>query len=322
MITSYKNGNYLVNFDLDSGTKYYIGLRSGEDLDPDFPDSIDIKLTNRCYYGCPFCHEDSSGLGEHGDLGKLMEVISNLPAVPIELALGGGTILTMDWVEVERFFKFLKGRGHRIGITITLKDVLNVMFPDFPLELVDSVGLSLDLNSYLPSDNEILQRTLYSFPNLSVVIHVILGTFSLEKFDYFIKEFNRGDISYNRRLLLLGYKSVGRGAEWENKPGEESFEEIRRYIVANFIRSHKHNWNISFDNLALSQLRLRDALTTEQWETFYMGQDFSHSMYIDAVSQIFAPSSTLKMKGESWKKYNLDPVKYFKENKNTHSQYE
>ena len=58
-IGTYINGNYFVQSDW-TGTKVKRTLRVGEDFNPDFPDSIDLKITNSCSHACPFCHEDSS----------------------------------------------------------------------------------------------------------------------------------------------------------------------------------------------------------------------------------------------------------------------
>lgn len=64
----YKNGNYRVRI-YDDGTKVR------ETIDPndnkfiaEFPESIDLKITNRCDMGCKMCHENSTIDGAHGDI--------------------------------------------------------------------------------------------------------------------------------------------------------------------------------------------------------------------------------------------------------------
>ena len=49
---------------------------------------------------------------------------------------------------------------------------------------------------------------------------------------------------------------------------------------------------VSFDNLAIEQLKPRRLLTDEQYDEFYMGDDGSHTMYVDLVNNQFAVSST------------------------------
>ena len=45
---------------------------------------------------------------------------------------------------------------------------------------------------------------------------------------------------------------------------------------------------VSFDNLALEQLHIKDKISKDEYETFYQGE---HSMYINAVDEYYAPSS-------------------------------
>jgi hypothetical protein len=48
---------------------------------------------------------------------------------------------------------------------------------------------------------------------------------------------------------------------------------------------------ISFDNLAIEQLKVKRLFTHDGWNKFYMGDDFVFTMYIDAVNQQYAPTS-------------------------------
>ena len=49
---------------------------------------------------------------------------------------------------------------------------------------------------------------------------------------------------------------------------------------------------LSFDNLAIKQLDVKSLLTEEEWNKFYMGDDGTHTMYIDLVKNKYAQSST------------------------------
>ena len=65
LLGSYTNGNYKVSI-YDDGTK--IRENNLDNLTPDTIESMDIKITNCCDMGCPFCHENSLPDGEHGDI--------------------------------------------------------------------------------------------------------------------------------------------------------------------------------------------------------------------------------------------------------------
>ena len=74
-ITKYKNGNYDVTI-FDDGTK----IRSYEnEAIPDFPESIDIKITNYCEINCKFCYEDSTTKGQHSNLESYHFLLEQLP---------------------------------------------------------------------------------------------------------------------------------------------------------------------------------------------------------------------------------------------------
>ena len=65
LIGKYQNGNYTVSL-YDDGTK--VRENDLDFFDAAFPESMDIKITNRCNMNCPMCHEDSKCDGAHGDI--------------------------------------------------------------------------------------------------------------------------------------------------------------------------------------------------------------------------------------------------------------
>ena len=60
-LLKYINGNYNVTLSLKDGTK--IRETEEDEFIPSRPESIDIKITNKCDIGCPFCHENSIAEG-------------------------------------------------------------------------------------------------------------------------------------------------------------------------------------------------------------------------------------------------------------------
>ena len=69
----YVNGNYLVYG--NTFCLYKRAFRVGEDLISNFPDSIDLKVTNRCSWECPFCHESSTKDGKSFDIEKTKNIL-------------------------------------------------------------------------------------------------------------------------------------------------------------------------------------------------------------------------------------------------------
>ena len=65
LISRYKNGNYNVAI-FEDGTK--IRFNDLDNLKPDFPESMDMKISNYCPFNCPMCHEKSSTNGKYGNI--------------------------------------------------------------------------------------------------------------------------------------------------------------------------------------------------------------------------------------------------------------
>ena len=49
---------------------------------------------------------------------------------------------------------------------------------------------------------------------------------------------------------------------------------------------------VSFDNLAIKQLEVKNILSNDEWQEFYQGDDGTMTMYVDGVKQQFARTST------------------------------
>jgi hypothetical protein len=121
-----------------------------------------------------------------------------------------------------------------------------------------------------------------STPNL--VYHLIAGVNTLEQLKTLKAQSSHKEV----KVLLLGYKVFGFGIK--------HFDENTLQNINNWKKNIREVFHIcdiiSFDNLALEQLNIKKVLTKEAWETFYMGDDGEYTMYIDAVKQEFARSST------------------------------
>ena len=70
---------------------------------------------------------------------------------------------------------------------------------------------------------------------------------------------------------------------------------------------------LSFDNLAIEQLDVKNSLffgNEEKWKTFYMGDDGTHTMYIDTVAGKYSKNSCMSQK-ERYKINDKDVIKMF-----------
>ena len=264
LIAKYKNGNYTVSL-YDDGTKikesiddFFFSL---------FPDSIDLKITNRCDLCCPMCHENSTKDGLHAVLEA--EFLNSLTS-GTELAIGGGNPLTHP--NIVEFLSRMKSRGVICNMTINehhLKKEMERVIRLMDNGLIHGVGVSV-----FSAD----KVTVDFLQHKGAVAHLIAGLVTPPLINR-LKD---------RRVLFLGYKRRGRGSDYYSPEIGRKIEWLRGVLP----RLLSHFESVSFDNLALNQLGVKDLLSPEEYDLYYMGEDGESSMYIDLVKRRFAISST------------------------------
>lgn len=273
LLNKYLNGNVTVTL-FDNGTKIQ-EWDDNEGAHPDYPNSMDIKITDYCDAGCKWCHEKSTIKGKHADLEYLLEIIQDLPK-GTELAIGGGNPLSHPGLVP--FLISCKSLGLIPNLTVNYKHACQVKYTDLINKLLDNnliygLGISIldnfveyDITKFNKKDN--------------IVYHVIAGVNDLSILDK-IKE------SSVKKCLILGYKNYGRG---ENYLSPEVVSNLSNWIdnLGQYIKKI----HLSFDNLALKQLNIKQYLTEDEWSRFYCGTDGAFTMYIDAVEQKYAMNST------------------------------
>lgn len=285
LITSYKNGNYTVEL-YDDGTK----IRFGEEpFKPEFPESMDVCITKCCDGGCPFCYENCTIDGKHGtillrngDDISLPYWMQNLhPGT--ELAMNGNDLSHPDLFDCLRL---LKDNGVIVNLTVNQKHFEKHWESLYLMQMADlihGIGISIE-----DSSSESLHKLIGLFDN--VVLHTIAGILTVE------------DIinlqALKPKILILGYKNVGRGIKYK-KQFEESINSNIEELKLNLKLMQQYFDVISFDNLALNQLDVKNVLFNndeEKWSKFYMGDDGGFTMYIDTVSGKYSKNSCVPYK--------------------------
>lgn len=267
----YKNGNYIVCI-MNDGTK--IRKTNEDEFIPSFAENVDVKLTDKCCVGCPFCYEGCTSSGKHGNIFSYDFINSLHPYT--EMALNGNDI---DHPELEKFLVFLKEKKVFANLTVHQYqfvknyDKLKTWSED---KLIYGLGIS-----YHHYDSDFITK-LQEFPN--AVLHTINGIITLDDFERL-----KGN---NLKMLILGYKNIRRGSNYLLSKNEE--------VITNQHNLYTHleqiiceNWFkvVSFDNLAIDQLNVSRLMSKEEWNEFYMGDDGHYTFYIDLVSGKFAKNS-------------------------------
>lgn len=271
LLGTYKNGNYTTRI-YEDGTR----IRETEDDEfiPSFSENMDIKITNYCDMGCKFCHEGSTTSGKHGEI--LNEKFIDTLHPYQEVALGGGDITSHP--DLIPFLQKLKDKKVITNITVNQKhfeekqELIKKLVDE---KLVYGIGVSL-VN---PTDEFI--NLIKQYPN--AVIHVINGIISSNDLE---KLYDK-----NLKILILGYKHLRRGDDYYDKhPLDISIRQA--YLEKNLHKILPCFKVVSFDNLAIEQLNVKNLLTDKEWEEFYQGNDGTSTYYIDMVERKFAKSST------------------------------
>lgn len=274
LLGMYRNGNYIVRL-FEDGTKIRETINDEDLFKPEFPESIDLKITNKCDMNCKMCHEDSHANGLHGDINsKFIDTIKPYT----EVAIGGGNPLEHpDLLSLLVKFK----RNHVIA-NMTVNQIHFMKNKDFikfllSSKLINGLGIS-----YMSNDKEFINE-IKNYNN--VVLHVIAGLISSND----IKSLYNNNI----KLLILGYKQFRKGLVLYSDESNKTIIDNNIDFISNSLEDIFNGFKVvAFDNLAIKQLNIENILKKDVWDNFYQGDDGSHTFYIDLVTQQFALNST------------------------------
>lgn len=276
ILGTYVNGNTIVAIYKDGTKERYI--KSGEIPAPEFPESIDLKITNKCDMGCQFCAEGSTPDGADACLDN--SLLDSIPPYT-ELAIGGGNPLQHPCLL--EFLRRMKQKNVICNITVNsahfMKDTGFIRYLQ-DKEYIHGLGVSVPAKVHYR-----FIETLKGFRN--TVVHTIAGYTPIQTYELLA--------DHGLNLLILGYKVKGRGADycaeynddisWHIRTLSEYIVDMREYFSA-----------IAFDNLAVRQLKLSERFNPEEMSRLYMGDDGEFTMYIDLVRNQFSKSSSHPMK--------------------------
>jgi MoaA/NifB/PqqE/SkfB family radical SAM enzyme len=273
ILGSYKNNDYTCTMFSD-GTK--IRWNDKDSFNPIKPESIDLKITNRCDMACNMCHENSTPDGKHGDILNLPFIDTMFPYS--EVAIGGGNPLTHpDLIE---FLEHLKER--KIIASMTVNQMHFMQNIDLLKELTDNkliYGLGI---SYIGGRHSNCIEAIKQFPN--AVVHVINGIVHMDG----LEALANNDL----KILILGYKDFRRGKTLYDECGSQ-IDYLKSQFYDMLPKIVNDGWFkcISFDNLAIKQLEPKRLMSDKDYKEFYMGDDGKFSLYVDSVKREFAKSS-------------------------------
>jgi hypothetical protein len=303
-----------VIFNQDDGTKTRLSFAEFEDKlnkqYPDvtlhqyhapagFPELVDLKITNYCTRGCPWCYQGSTAKGKHANYGAIGRIIEALRgAGTFEVAIGGGeptqhpnfaSILddfrkadivpnfstgTLDWFDDDKIMSAVLVNCGSFAYTVrSAADVDSFMtrVKQYNDEHHDSIKLRDRRRHYRPEG-------VVNVPLASV--HLVLGTVTREEFRSIIEKC----AAYDLPIVLLAYKPLGRGKGKAPIPYHWWLAEITA------LKERGINGTISVDTpvAAEYQAELEHAGVRGK---YFDTVEAVRSMYIDAVDMKIAPYS-------------------------------
>lgn len=271
-IVKYKNGNTYTTL-YNDGTKEH--FTKDDDFKFDFAESCDIQISQCCDNGCEWCYYGCSPTGKHGKLTgwKFFETMHPYTEIAINLQ-------SPVPPEIIPFLTEMCNRNVIVNITVNQ----NHFMDDSMLALICHLerhglikGIGVSLTN--PRQDDFL-NTIKEFPN--AVIHVIAGITPWEDIQYLM--------GHGLKLLILGYKKTGRGKKYYDGMFIPIITQMK-YLEGGLDEVINGFKVVSFDNLAIEQLHLKDRLSDKEWETFYGGDDGTVTFFIDLVKGVFAKSS-------------------------------
>lgn len=284
---TYQNGNYTVSINTKTGEKVRDNHRDDMFFEAEFPECVDVHITDFCDIGCPFCYMDSTDVGQHAEFDYILSIARSFRPYT-EVALGGGSPVLHP--NLREILEFLRAKKVISNMTIHQRHfkrygesglIDNIMLGEDPL--IKGLGVS-----HTAFDTQLVNLIKSKSYRNRIVLHAIVGVMSSEDIRQYV------DSGIN--ILLLGYKCLGRASsniiELKRKTSL-----IRGYIKS--IVSERNNTaaTISFDNKAIEQLNLKPLFSESEWNSKFMGDDglngelTSASMFLNLVDKTFARNS-------------------------------
>ena len=271
-LATYKNGNTTTTI-YDDGTKTHFTM--DDEFEFEFPESHDISISQCCDNGCEWCYYGCSPTGKHGKLTGWKFFDSMHPYT--EIAINLQFPLHPD---LESFLFEMRQRKIIVNATINQ----NHFMSDSGRELIEAYsdlglikGIGISLTD--PTQEGFIDE-VKKYPN--TVIHVIAGVTPWEDIQYLM--------GHGLKLLILGYKKTGRGKKYYDGLFIPIITQMK-YLEGGLDEVINGFKVVSFDNLAIEQLHIRDRLSDKEWNMFYGGDDGTVTFFIDLVKGVFARNS-------------------------------
>lgn len=207
-----KDEDHWVLFDRSNGTKIRMSFGEGQAVEPEkarTPELVDVKITDYCPYGCEFCYQDSTAAGEHAPKERVSSLAFALSQMKVfEVAIGGGEpTLHPDFVEILHAF-----RRNGIVPNFTTKNLAWLNDHSVRPKILEHAGaFAYSIGHARDLEQLASLRDVYEIPGRQLNCQYVMGSTSLDVFKHILEAAKERGV----RVTLLGYKTDGRGSEFE-----------------------------------------------------------------------------------------------------------
>ena len=271
---------------------------------PQYPELIDLHITNKCEHGCPFCYMNSNNNQVHAVFNELQSFVNQLHT-KTEFSIGGGNVLL--YPQLEELLRFMRERGHIVNVTINVKDCDKVMndenMRNIFINYVNGVGVSVfnmddvkkfeEFNKFfydIAKEKAEKKGTGYLENLKYVTMHIIPEYLGFDKTMEIMNYIRQGRYI---RVLFLGYKETGRGVNCEHHKFSDQelnkiFKDIytisidtcfartyRKYVKSHFstkytLTENEGEYSMYVDGLTMNAYKS----SYETGKPYYIGYDF------------------------------------------------
>ena len=262
-----------------SGGRLRFMTEDGEPL-PEYPELIDLRITNKCNHNCPFCYMGSATWEKHADYNELAYFVKNLKT-KTEFSIGGGNILL--YPNLENLFSLMNNNGHIVNTTINIKDcdtvIKNKKFKRMFDNYVDGIGVSVlgieDVKKFFEFEDAFENVGTYrdeSGRNCKyIVMHIVPEYIGFDKTLEIVRYLNNSKRYAN--ILFLGYKETGRGTGCDHETFTE--EQICKLFEGHYNLHIDTSFAKRYGEFIKKTYSTRFCLTENEGE---------YSMYVDGLT--------------------------------------
>jgi Radical SAM superfamily len=297
-VTIKVDGDALVFFDAMNGTK----LRWAKTpyLKSSTPELVDVKITDHCTFGCAFCYQGSTAQGQHAPLERVIAVFDQLADMGVfEVALGGGEPLAHP--DFEAICTAGMERGLAVAFTTfdpnfarnpvlkRLKTFEYAQSRDKPRGGMSAIGVSVHgpngIERLKASKGALTEQEIYT----GVVAQSVIGATPMATTERLVRTAAANEIP----LLLLGYKTTGRGDGRERPVDKTAVERVLRLARKAALKAGGDRYagfRLGVDTAFLDRYGdLLDSMGIPG--VLRSSPEGKFSMYVDAVANTCGPSS-------------------------------